>query len=465
MTKTPPFRDRAVVTAAAVIVAGAGSTALLLGAAEDETLWPSIGIGAGVLAFALILALRYLGFNWFSAPVVYLSYLWVFHFPLALLTSLSDDIALTLPPYIYQWTLDPGWYRAALIALTSAAAFTAGISVFSGWPVNREPDGPWNHDSFLTKAAVIEAIVGGVLILFSIAQAGGAEVFHLGYGDLFDTVFAGPFSNGVFLLTFGIPIALAGCKPSYFKVLFGAQILFTFFMLLLGARSAALFGPLMTVMVLSKRGVRVPRWVMAAAFIAVLWVIAIVSVARQGGVRDNLETATAARPVDALLEMGGSLYTVSLFDSWVLDGDALQMGASYWLPFERAIGLVIPSVRSDLHSDPRAASEVLLSRTSGLGGSAVAEAHYNFGPFAFMFFLPIGWLIVYLDRSARSAISTAWLVVMFYPLLLEVRGWFISVPAITALGAVPLLVLTAYNKRRISQYVAAPALRPRRGPC
>ena len=323
-----------------------------------------------------------------------------------------------------------------------------------------------SHYGSVAWLGVAEALLGAGLVAVAIVQGGGTQVFETAYIDLYSSVFSGPFGYGVMIFTIGISTAVAGAERRHFRVLIGAQASWACVMLLLGARSAALIGTLMAVMVLAKRGIRIPRWAAAVSIVAVLWVGAVVGVARQGAVRDNFATATAASPLDALLEMGGSLYTVSLFDDWLKNGDSLQLGGGYWLPFERGIGFVLPAMRSDLASDPRSASQVLLSRTSGLGGSVVAEAFYNFGPFApLVVFVPIGYLMAYLDRAAYTPTSLAWLVVLFYPLLMEVRGWFISVPAIVALGAVPLILFALGKRSQVSGSPAMPPLRTEASSC
>src|SRR5437879_10313553 len=131
-TPSRPFR-RLSAGLGAVLVACAGLAALLLGAAESEQLWPSISICSGIAGLALILAVRSLGFDWASGPVVYLSYLWLFHFPLALFgVVLSNAILRNVPFHIYQWTLTEHWYKALLITVTCAAAFALGVSIFGG---------------------------------------------------------------------------------------------------------------------------------------------------------------------------------------------------------------------------------------------------------------------------------------------------------------------------------------------
>ncbi len=446
--KTGSNHDLLWVALAATAAAGCGLLAFFLDAAANEALWPSIGVATSLTALAFLFAIRRLGFGWTSSPVVYLSYLWLFHFPLALFTSLDHDMLLSLPILIQVRIFGRSWCRAELIALLCAAAFTIGVAASAGQRSNRPLRlQRWRGNAPLAALGWIGVLAGALIIVFGMVRGGGSQVFLTPYGDLFDSLFSGPFAYGVMLFNLGVPMAITGAKPGGTWALLCLQALCTGVMLLLGARSAALFGPLLVLMVLTKRGMKIPRWLGVTSLVAVFWVIAIVGVARQGAVKDNV-LATAG-PLDALLEMGGSLYTVRLFDGWILDGDSFQLGGGYWLPFERAIGLAIPGVRSDLNTDPRAASEVIASRTDGLGGSAVAEAYYNFGLFSpFLFFLPLGWLLGYLDRVALSPLSTAWLVVATYPLLMEVRGWFLSVPAMIAIGAAPL-VLCSFSLWRL----------------
>jgi hypothetical protein len=65
--------SRLFVGVGAALMACAGLVALFSGAGETEDLWRPIGIFTGIAVLALIMAVRMLGFDWFSAPVVYLS--------------------------------------------------------------------------------------------------------------------------------------------------------------------------------------------------------------------------------------------------------------------------------------------------------------------------------------------------------------------------------------------------------
>ena len=451
---------RPLVTLSAALTGCAALAAFLWGAADNESLWAPIGICSGVAVLALIAAIRSLGFEWLSGPVVYLVYLWLFHFPLALITCLSPEGLVSIQADVYRWTLVPNWYRAVLIALACASAFTAGVSLLSGRrsSARAHPAPPPDADYWLGWMGTAEALAGGGMVVYSILQGGGSRVFDASYMSLYNSLFSELFSYGIMIFTIGISTALAGIQRKYFRLVVGIQVVWSCAMLLLGARTAALLGSLVAVMIMSKRGVKIPRLLAIAALVTVLWVIAVVGAARKDSVREGFAEASSSSPVSALAEMGASLYTVSLFDQWVSNGDPLQRGAGYWLPFERALGFVLPSARSDLGTDPRAPSEVLGSRSTGLGGSVVAEADYNFGPFApVLVFVPLALLIAYLDRAALTPMSIAWFAVLFYPLLAEVRGWFLSVPVMCAIGAAPLLILSLAKRAR-ARKAAAPRM-------
>jgi hypothetical protein len=142
------------------------------------------------------------------------------------------------------------------------------------------------------------------------------------------------------------------------------------------------------------------------------------------------------------------LQTVSLAVGWIEGGDQQLWGGGYWLPIERGVGLFIPGVRRDIATDPRAMGEVLLSRASGLGGSAVAESFYNFGPAGALVFVVFGYLLGYIELAAHSPYTLAWGGVILYALTLEIRNWFISVPAMIVVGSIPILIGYCLRERR-----------------
>jgi hypothetical protein len=339
-----------------------------------------------------------------------------------------------------------------MFAVLSATAFAVGAALSFRRPTQRihtQPGRfPW-RDRLLQQIGVIELFSGSGLIALAILTSGGARLFRESYEALGDQLFStGSFGVGMLILTQGLALTTIGVEHRKLKLVVICQAIFTGVMLLFGARSAGLIPGLITLILLNKRGIKIPRFAAIVGVAFLLWVIAIVGAARHEGVMNSLSESSSATPVDALIELGGSLQTVSLSFQWIESGDQFQLGGGYWLPLERMIGLVVPGVRKDLETDKRAMNMVLVSREHGLGGSAVAESYYNFGLWgAFLFFLPLGYLVGYLDR-AGNPVSVAWLVAIFYPLLMDVRSWFISVPAIILVAIVPLIGAWMYRNRK-----------------
>jgi O-antigen polysaccharide polymerase Wzy-like protein len=204
------------------------------------------------------------------------------------------------------------------------------------------------------------------------------------------------------------------------------------------------------VVVAAKRGFRLGLFRVALATLVTLWLISYVGETRTHGVTEGVVDAEQVGPVNALVEMGGSLETTSLTLDWIHNGDAYLLGGGYWLPFERAFGLVLP-IRSDLAADPRAMNLVLTSRASGLGGSSIAESYYNFSVFGALFFLALGFLLAHLDIAACSPNAAAMSGVILYAFIFQARNWFISVPSMILLGSAPVLaciILDLFARRK-----------------
>src|SRR5690348_18444717 len=68
---------------------------------DNPEYWPAIGVGAGIVSLAVIAVLRVSGFGWHSAPVVYITFVWMFHFPMALFIHIVPDLWTQLSAQIY----------------------------------------------------------------------------------------------------------------------------------------------------------------------------------------------------------------------------------------------------------------------------------------------------------------------------------------------------------------------------
>jgi hypothetical protein len=279
------------------------------------------------------------------------------------------------------------------------------------------------------------------------AQSGGPDVYSRPYGDLYNTLFGSTFTLACFFVTVGVTMATLSGNAKKRRLPMALQFAVATAVLLTGARQYALVGPLVLIVIASKAGLKIKPMVLLSGALLTLLVISVVGKARSHGVLTSPPDMNESGLRVALAEMGGTLQTVRLAVGWIESGDQKQWGGGYWLPIERGIGLVIPGLRKDLSTDPRAMSEVMLSRVSGLGGSAVAESFYNFGLGGVSVFVIFGYVLGYLHLMANSPSAAAWEGVILYALILHIRNWFISVPAMIAVGTIPIVIALCVRRR------------------
>ncbi len=155
--------------------------------------------------------------------------------------------------------------------------------------------------------------------------------------------------------------------------------------------------------------------------------------------------------------MGASIRPVSLCVQWRAEGDEFLYGGSYWAPFDRALGRVIPgwdTTRLLAEDDERLLNILMKKRISGIGFSPVAEAYRNFGPVGvpLVMFL-VGFILGRIDRRPPTRHGMALGGLMFFPLLYQVRNAFVPLPAQFIVGcAIALLIIAiaqaSHFKRR-----------------
>jgi hypothetical protein len=405
---------------------------------EDSSYWLAIGVTTGLGALGAIVALRFFGFSWQSAPAVYLAFLWMFHFPMTLFIYLIPHLSEQLPRPLYGWTQQPDWYRASIYALLCTVAFAIGAGLASSYS-QPETTRATFEDLPKFQVGIVTAAAGLAWLYLQIYREGGLELFGSGYAQMYGTVFGSGFSLAIFFVSVGSCIAFLSAPRGFAWLPLALQFAASMPVLLTGARQFALIGPLVLAVLSAKRGVRLGLIRAGICCVLMLWVISYVGQTRGQGVVEGVPSTGQVSPISALVEMGGSLQTTSLSVDWVRNGDSFLLGGSYWLPFERGLGLLLP-LRSDLATDPRAMNMVMVSRISGLGGSAVAESYYNFSVFGVLFFVALGFLLARLDDAARSPISAGVLGVVLYAFVFQARNWFLSVPNLIFLGLIPIMV-------------------------
>jgi hypothetical protein len=454
--------------------------AVLLGAvsipawmlADDQSWWRLIGIATALAALCLIWILRSADYEWQSGPVAYLVLMWLFHFPLTLLVSLGTNLDSVLPASILSWSETGDWYRASAFADACAACFVLGCLFVSPAykEVSRTIPRP-NSSLYFTGMVTIAVSACSLLALF--LGAGGESVFSESYLRLYDTLFGSTFTLACFMVSIGAILATLSSKPRMRWLPLVLQGAVTIVTLLTGARQYALVGVLVLAVIAAKVGLRVKPLFLTGGVLLVLLIISFVGATRQNGVLNSAADADLRAdaaldngggdkigPIAALAEMGGSLQTVSLTIGWIEAGDDLRWGGSYWLPIERGLGLLVPGTREGISDDPRAVSEVTTARAPTSGGSVVAEAFFNFGFGGVAVLFVLGCLLAYIERRARTCLGLAWGGVVLYAFTLEVRNWFVSVPAQILFGSLPIMVGLYFRYRE--QWLAAPALRTMR---
>ena len=149
------------------------------------------------------------------------------------------------------------------------------------------------------------------------------------------------------------------------------------------------------------------------------------------------------RMFDAFAEMGESLHPVEKVVRWRAEGEALEMGSSYWAPFERAAARVLPGVRLPAAEDDMRIMNVLVTdRVGGIGFSPVAEAYRNFGAVGVVLILGLlGAALAAIDRIADRGLAVLAIATLYVPLLVNVRNSFVSVPLQCGLGVLFVLGL------------------------
>lgn len=428
----------------------AGYLLFLSPSADSPVYWPIIGVGAAVSSLCVVGSLRMFGFAWHSAPFIYIAFLWMFHFPLTLFLQLDPGLWEQLSGPVYSWTQSASWYRASLYALLCVIAFALGCGLA---PRPRRSSPRAMAPGMLRFQVGIATALGGLAWLYYLMfREVGLELFANSYAQLYTTLFGGAFSTAIFIVSAGSFLALTSAPRKLTWIPVAIQLAGSVPVLLTGSRQFALVGPLVLAALAVRRGLRLGLVSSAVSCVLVLWMISYVGESRAHGVAEGVAEAHQVSPVRALVEMGSSLETASLAVDWIQNGDSFLWGGSYWLPFERALGLIVP-LRQDLETDKRAMHMVMVSRVAGLGGSAVAESYYNFSLFGTIFFFALGAVLGRLDIGAHSSLSSAFLGVLLYAFTMQARNWFISVPQTLLVGCLPiaLCILAEAVMRRRTQ--------------
>lgn len=424
-------------TAFVALAALAGAAALEAGIEVSTAHWWWVALGALVLMIFLVLRRGV-----WSAAGAYVAVFWCFHFGLVsvLAAELVDSTQLSL--WDQAWVFGPFAADAAFVSLCGLAAFVWGASVVRSRRTVRDTESHAAGDqqgvhSFGTAGSLIVLLAIGVWCGVVI-MASGLRGFVGAYGEYLQATadFSGPLSLVWLGLGCGIVLSVTGRTGWLRNTALAAFACFALVALPLGLRGEVMF-PSIAALVAAARCGRVLSPGRACALVtAFLVLIPAIREVRSTGLQGLPEMVLDLRVFDAFTEMGGSLHPVEKVVRWRAEGEALDMGASYWAPIERAAARVLPGMQSSAADDDMRIMNVLVTdRVGAIGFSPVAEAYRNFGAFGVVLVLALlGAALSSIDRIAEPRMAVLVLAAVYVPLLVNVRNSFVSVPVQCALG-------------------------------
>jgi oligosaccharide repeat unit polymerase len=408
--------------------------------------------------------MRAVGYNWASAPLIYLLYMAAYHLLFIVPAALFDDFAYSASYrpetgiyayWIIDWIFTPG----ARIALLLTASACLGVALGSLLVVlfsrthgsHRETfDEQGNPDMF--RIGLLLQVLAVLILLYALVSGGGWNLLLADYRTIRDVLITTNLFAQVNLL-FGVSavISLASASKEHWRLpfyLFGAAALPLFFT---GNRGEVLYPLLVLFVMLYRRGSVLPRSLVVAGLAAVFLLVPVAYQIRTVGLGqiDQLNFLDFQR---AFIDLGFSLRPVETVATWILRGDSFLSGASYWLPFERVLARFFPFIwqQGDVLTDVRfVATQTFLRTGAPMGFSVIAEAYYNFGFIGPPLVLAIiGSLLAWLHKMARNSVCLAFLGIVMLPLVNNVRNSFIFVPGQIAIGVGLLLIATQWHRFR-----------------
>jgi hypothetical protein len=391
---------------------------------------------------------------------IYLIVFGLFHGGLLFSVGLRGEAGKVVP-------LAAAWIDAASVpdavrlSMLGAVAFTAATLLVRSRNAGAPPVAatPVGDTEALGRTSFRIGLVGLGALVTGIASVSITIVVGGGLSAGYDAVFSSGqgsalLSYGLLLLGIGAVTVIVG-TPAQRRT---GLVLFTLFALVavpLGMRGPILFVAAAVLAIEVRRGLRVRPVVGVLAVVALLLVIGVVRESRLEGPSAILKADWVTSPLDAVGEMGFSLYPTVVVYQWHADGEELRHGTTFIAvplrAFERFEGEPPPDV------DGRLFDQEILTRVGGIGGSPVAEGYHNFGALGVVGLMAaIGVVIAGLDRRRVGALNDAVLGVVLLPFLTEVRNFFAAVPAQILVGLLLIgLALLIPKQTRVAAAVAA----------
>ncbi|MBI5586251.1 MAG: oligosaccharide repeat unit polymerase [Deltaproteobacteria bacterium] len=397
-------------------------------------------LSGGLGLAAIFYFTRSLQLDWLSAPVVYACLFWVFHFGLTFPAAIYPGLLDPFPWWERDWLDTAETQQALLLSLLFLFCFLLGSLL------------PRYRRRLLPPPAASErkdyagnliwggwaCVIGGALIGVVAMTAFGLSAFLESYEEFFDISHS--FSLAIYLITLGLMLQVAGGRPlgkvGLAIACFYLPIAVLTFMA--GSRMAPLFSLGVMGVILTRRGLRLPRLGLIAAVFFLLGLVAVVNETRQTGLSHLHQTTqlASANPLSGLTEVGGSLRSVyALVHEMENFGHGYFYGYTYIYPVVRQVKNLIGSAGYDDYYEVAFIARYIAVHYGAFGFSTVAEAFFNGGVLGVMLFALLwGLILEVLNQRAGTPYGLAILVVVLIPMIVNVRNTFIFVPAWLFIG-------------------------------
>lgn len=374
-----------------------------------------------------------------GAAFIYVLVFGLFHAGLVISLSIAGEQML-IGRGANAWALSEAVPAAVTAVCVAIVALELGILVSlpgrsSTSPLRRANTSRTDVVGYLGVGA------GLALIAISLEAEGGLGALFSGYLEFLEKVSSdGEFGYGVALLGCGVGFLVASGGRA--RVIgWVVAVVVGVVGLPLGLRGTVLF-LFVTVLVVEAKRTRVNAWLFVAASVGVLVIVSVLRTTRVGGIGALLaEGLEGATPLEALAEMGYSLYPVVVVQEWLAGGLDYRYGVTFVAPILRFVENLTGADPGPAQNDQRILNVEIFSNVGPIGGSPVAEGLRNGGMLGVcLLMLTIGFLIGRIDRLPATADGGAITVVVLLPILVAIRNSFAPVLVQIGIGAVMLVI-------------------------
>lgn len=409
----------------------------------------------GIVIITWVAIYRTTGRNLWSFTVIYLSVFILFHFGLIIVFLMPYDYQNQMMSFVQQWFDGPYLIQAIIASILGLIACAIGMII--GKRVS--PQGGSNDHAYIkrlrfSKAGFCLMLIGaGGWFVLSI-HYGAAGILIGAYGDYLTQVEGGVMAYCFALLGIGAVLLGAGESSDWQKLGFGVFIIFSIVAIPIGIRGQVLFPATSMMAVMAKRRNFITQKQTLVLAGAVLCLIALVGQLRVGGIKNFSRGTMTAKPLDAVAEMGGSIYPVVLVVRAHEEGNPYLYGTSYWAPAERLILKMIPDAkRLPADQDQRLSNVWVFKNYGPYGFSPIAEGYRNGGFIGVIIaLLLIGFMIGLIEAWPNHSNLQLLSGIIFMPLFIQIRNAFTPVLTQLIVGLLVGLFVIKMGPIKVDKY-------------